>query len=433
MGSPCGSRISRQRFTETLEAHFDALFDGRSFSFDPVLKALLRVQGVSEQDLFVPLVNISGQLGAFEVELVFPELSLSEQARRNLLQEAQLATEEARLAHQASKAREAIANFNRTKLGALLVKEGLLSEAQLSAALELQQRVGGRLGTNLVEMGMLSEHDLAHFLSMQLQIPCVDVDALRGVEPKAVEAVPASCAVRHRLVPTRLGPRRIEVLMANPACLEAIDEVAILTGRRVYPLVGPELLIDSALERYYGVRRAPRVLDHHEQRFRATQAQSPCSISDVGQMLAFASEEAEVLGTIFRVFLGWFEQGLVFKVFQDEGGAFFQGWCQQGAATEVGDFRKCHVRGDSAPAMEGVCASASLFQGEPGVWLAKLLKGGSQPTTIMPIAVNGEVRALCVGAEPQRASPKLESLMRMAADAWEMVEIRQRLLRSEGD
>ena len=55
-----------------------------------------------------------------------------------------------------------------TPLGALLMREGLLTEAQLDAALNDQSRSGKQLGRILIELGTISETDLVRTLAKQV-------------------------------------------------------------------------------------------------------------------------------------------------------------------------------------------------------------------------------------------------------------------------
>jgi general secretion pathway protein E len=58
--------------------------------------------------------------------------------------------------------------MSRVRIGDLLVKNGLVSPADLNSGLEIQRTVGGRLGMILVRLGALSEADLLKCLSQQL-------------------------------------------------------------------------------------------------------------------------------------------------------------------------------------------------------------------------------------------------------------------------
>lgn len=61
-------------------------------------------------------------------------------------------------------------------LGQMLLAEGVVGEADLERALELQARLGGRLGSVLMRIGALSEDTLLATLGRQLDLPVMGVD-----------------------------------------------------------------------------------------------------------------------------------------------------------------------------------------------------------------------------------------------------------------
>lgn len=61
------------------------------------------------------------------------------------------------------------------RLGDLLVSVGLISEADLKRALELQKTSKNRLGRVLIEHGFISEKQLIEALELQLGVEFVDL------------------------------------------------------------------------------------------------------------------------------------------------------------------------------------------------------------------------------------------------------------------
>lgn len=57
------------------------------------------------------------------------------------------------------------------QLGSRLIQEGLITEQELSEALERQQQQGGRIGQNLVDLGFVKEEDLQRFFQAAPPIP----------------------------------------------------------------------------------------------------------------------------------------------------------------------------------------------------------------------------------------------------------------------
>jgi len=146
------------------------------------------------------------------------------------------------------------------KLGELLVDSGTITREQLSSALQHQRQYGGRLGTCLVELGIIDEKTVSSLLAKQLNIPSASAGQLEKCEASAVKMVPPSMAERLRAVPTRQDGDKLWVVMADPTDQQALGELSKVTGKKIRPMVAPELLVQYALERYYKVKRKPRVV-----------------------------------------------------------------------------------------------------------------------------------------------------------------------------
>ncbi len=110
------------------------------------------------------------------------------------------------------------------KLGEMLIREGLLTSAQLEEALKYQVIFGGKLGTNLIEMGLVEENALARVLSRKLGVPCAEESELMRISPEVIKLIPKDIAARYKVIPLRLENRRLTLVMADPTDLKAIDE-----------------------------------------------------------------------------------------------------------------------------------------------------------------------------------------------------------------
>jgi hypothetical protein len=146
------------------------------------------------------------------------------------------------------------------KLGELLVDSGVITREQLSHALTHQRQYGGRLGTCLVELGVVDEKTVSGVLAKQLNIPSATASQLEKCDAFAIKMVPATMAERLRVVPIRQDGDKLWVAMADPTDRQALGELSKLSSKQIRPMVAPELLVQYALERYYKVKRKPRVV-----------------------------------------------------------------------------------------------------------------------------------------------------------------------------
>ena len=137
------------------------------------------------------------------------------------------------------------------KLGELLVRENLISPAQLQQALEEQKKKGGRLGANLTRLGFLKEEELADFLSKQFGVPSINLADFE-IDPEVIKMIPEEQAKKHMLIPINRAGATLVVAMADPSNMFAISDIEFLTGYKVEVVVAPENAISAAIERYYG-------------------------------------------------------------------------------------------------------------------------------------------------------------------------------------
>jgi Type II secretion system (T2SS), protein E, N-terminal domain/GAF domain len=146
----------------------------------------------------------------------------------------------------------------KTRLGHLLTQAGLVTEAQLARALEVQNFAGGRLGTLLLERGALSEDDLGKTLALQHGCPHIPWSALLDLPADTLALLPARFAIKHSAIPLERGEGFVKMTLLDPSDLRVVDELVFVTGKKIVVGVTPEVRIYQALERYYGKLRAPR-------------------------------------------------------------------------------------------------------------------------------------------------------------------------------
>src|SRR3972149_3165440 len=126
-----------------------------------------------------------------------------------------------------------------TRLGELMVKESLISAAQLTQALEQQKKNGGRLVSCLVKLGFVSDEDVTTFLSRQYGVPSINLTYFE-VDPDVVRLVPEDTARRYEGVPLSRVGASLTIAMVDPTNVFAMDDIKFMTGFNVEPVVASE-------------------------------------------------------------------------------------------------------------------------------------------------------------------------------------------------
>lgn len=146
------------------------------------------------------------------------------------------------------------------KLGELLIKKNMLTQAQLEEALQAQVIFGGKLGTVLIEMGLLSEETLAGVLEKLLNIPCVKPGEMQSIPENIIGIISAELAEKHKVIPIAANGKKLSLAMADPHNLKSIDEISFRTGYIIRPVLALEVRLVFALEKYYGIKRTMRYI-----------------------------------------------------------------------------------------------------------------------------------------------------------------------------
>jgi len=136
------------------------------------------------------------------------------------------------------------------RLGELLVREKLISLAQLRQAQDEQRRSNTTLSYALTKMGIISDHEITDFLSQQYRVDTINLDEF-DIDEDVVKLVPKDVCGRHGLIPVSRAGSSLIVAMSDPSNLHAVDDIKFLTGYNVEPVVAPITAIEKAIQRCY--------------------------------------------------------------------------------------------------------------------------------------------------------------------------------------
>jgi type IV pilus assembly protein PilB len=139
-----------------------------------------------------------------------------------------------------------------TPLGSLLIDEGLLTEAQLDAAVVEQARTGKPLGRLLIEQGTISEAELVRTLARQVGLEFVDLND-RTIDGSVAAIVTESLARRYQAIPICWEDGKLVVAMADPSNVFAVDDIRALAGAEVRTVVSTASQIIETIERFFRV------------------------------------------------------------------------------------------------------------------------------------------------------------------------------------
>lgn len=146
------------------------------------------------------------------------------------------------------------------QLGEILVDQGLISQEQLQEALDIHTSTGKLLGRVLIEQGSVKEADLVRALAEQVGLEFVDL-ADYQIDAASTALLPEQVARRYRALPIAERDGKLLVAMSDPANVYALDDIRIITGREVQPVVATASDVEQAIRKFSGMDTATDLAD----------------------------------------------------------------------------------------------------------------------------------------------------------------------------
>jgi len=137
-------------------------------------------------------------------------------------------------------------------LGSLLVSEGFITERQLDKARADSERRGEPLQKTLVSMGFVSDKDIVESMGKQMGVAFVDLDRI-DLDIDLAKSIPEHLAQRYKVIPVAQKDNRLTLAMVDPLNVLAIDDIRLITGFDIEPVIATEEEILKAIARLFGV------------------------------------------------------------------------------------------------------------------------------------------------------------------------------------
>ena len=139
-----------------------------------------------------------------------------------------------------------------TAMAEIFVESGLVSDEQLSQALDKQRQLKTQepVGDLLVSMGLITERDRVRCLGEQWGVPYLDLTDIQ-IPEEVVSAVTQELARRFKIIPIERTPKKLTLAMKNPLDIFAIDEIRLITGKEVEAVIATEEDIITAISANY--------------------------------------------------------------------------------------------------------------------------------------------------------------------------------------
>ena len=151
------------------------------------------------------------------------------------------------------------------RLGEALVLSNAITEEQLQETLEEQKATGKKLGELLIDKNLVTEDLIAQILSAQLGYPRIDLANITP-SPEVQSLVSSSVLKKSMVLPLEYAEDNMNILrvaMADPLDINAMDDISIITGCQVEPLIATPRSVMLAIDRIYGSDEVNSALEEY--------------------------------------------------------------------------------------------------------------------------------------------------------------------------
>jgi general secretion pathway protein E/type IV pilus assembly protein PilB len=134
----------------------------------------------------------------------------------------------------------------------ILLEKGLLTLQQLDEASALHKAEELRLDRAIVQLGFLTERQLLEVMSEQLHLPLVSLADVT-IDAQTLQALPPKLVYRKRLVPISRTNGTLNVATSDAFDLYAFDDIRLMTGLEIQPVLAPREEIEKLIKTHYGL------------------------------------------------------------------------------------------------------------------------------------------------------------------------------------
>lgn len=136
------------------------------------------------------------------------------------------------------------------RIGELLVKNGIITEAQLKEALVLQKEQETKLGEILIKLGHLSSKDLVWMLSEQIDIPFVEIRS-EMLDKRLISTFAENVLYDNSILPLYETEDKIYVALGDPTDTTATKAVKRFTTKEVVTSGADPHKIEQLLNKFF--------------------------------------------------------------------------------------------------------------------------------------------------------------------------------------
>ncbi|MHC4201416.1 MAG: GspE/PulE family protein [Planctomycetota bacterium] len=137
------------------------------------------------------------------------------------------------------------------KLAAILVKHGIVGPDERDDVLAAANNENKSLTHYIIDQKISTEPAIIGAISTEMNLPPVDIEKV-DIDPEALALIPEDIARQYKVLPVAKIGRSLTLAVADPLDVLTQDDLNIVTGCELMPVVSTDVAIEKAIQKVYG-------------------------------------------------------------------------------------------------------------------------------------------------------------------------------------
>lgn len=144
-------------------------------------------------------------------------------------------------------------------MGSILVKTGVITSEQLNKVLKEKDK-DEFISDTIVRLGFATELKIVQAIQKHQNLDYIDLKEVH-INPNIAKFLPRELCEKNRLIPIKLDGKNLTIAMADPSDIIKIDNISMLTGFKVIPVVAKSSDIINQIKRIYGEKDSAETVE----------------------------------------------------------------------------------------------------------------------------------------------------------------------------
>jgi type IV pilus assembly protein PilB len=133
----------------------------------------------------------------------------------------------------------------------ILMRQGVISQDQLTEAEEMARASGTSVAESLVRLGYATGDEVMRAVAEEHHLNFVNLEEV-SIPPSVIELVPESVARENGIIPMAEEDDSLRVIVSNPLDLDTFDKLRFILNRKIEIALAPRDAILAGINQYYG-------------------------------------------------------------------------------------------------------------------------------------------------------------------------------------